>query len=355
MEHLKIMPRRSYIYKKLVLQAMMFFVLSAPMLVKAEGLEPMTSGELKQLASKIRAAESRITNIKVKAEAWMEVRNTPFESWQRTPVYVSSTAWFDGRPSGKARIEVHRDISEHEQRTGHAYIESSYSMGFDGQYGRIARHWEKNGDTVRLSKSGEVLVGAPLMLRSESVKAFTGTKFSLNFFFDADSDGISTFSEFFELAARACESKTNELVVSREEYQGVECIKFGSGDQKWGHITYWIDPNRGFALLGRESVSINKNGDEQIISRMKANKLKKVAPGVWWPMEASIVSRPYADGKPYRRTVYHAIDVVANAPDFDESVFTVSFPEGYLVEDKVTGRKYKVGKDLNAPKKLSTK
>jgi len=35
--------------------------------------------------------------------------------------------------------------------------------------------------------------------------------------------------------------------------------------------------------------------------------------------------------------------VVANDPNFDETIFTVPFPDGYLIDDKVAGKKYIVG------------
>lgn len=54
---------------------------------------------------------------------------------------------------------------------------------------------------------------------------------------------------------------------------------------------------------------------------------------------------PYETGKPWKRIVYRASKVVANDPNFDESVFTVPFPEGYKVEDKIEGRTYTVGEN----------
>ena len=59
-------------------------------------------------------------------------------------------------------------------------------------------------------------------------------------------------------------------------------------------------------------------------------------------MEATFI-RKLGDSHNYNRIVYRASNVVANDPNFDESIFTVPFPEGYLIDDKVTGKKYRIG------------
>ena len=55
------------------------------------------------------------------------------------------------------------------------------------------------------------------------------------------------------------------------------------------------------------------------------------------------MSCPRETDKPWKRIVYRASNVVANDPNFDENIFTVPFPEGYLIDDKVNGVKYRVG------------
>jgi hypothetical protein len=93
---------------------------------------------------------------------------------------------------------------------------------------------------------------------------------------------------------------------------------------------------------------INKVNDvEHVVSEIRVNKLQEVASGVWWPMEATVESEPRDPNTPYKRTVYRALKVVANDPNFGESVFTPAFPKGYRVDDKVTGKKYVVDANLN--------
>jgi hypothetical protein len=342
----KILSKTGYSQKKIILTIVEFlFFFSAPIFVQAKNTESVLSnGELKELAAQIKSSEEKLLNIKFESEAYRETRSSLSEPWQKTPVCVLSTVWFNGRAKGKERIDVHKEVLF---RKGDIipYMENSYSMGFDGQFGRIARHTKELGVTTQLVKEGEILLDVPSELRCGAARTFTGAIFSLNFFFGCD-DKINSFSEMLQLAARAAESKTNELAFDLEEFQGVTCIKLSSGEQKWGHETWWIDPNRGFALLGYEHVIIRHDGSKQVISCIKVTKLKEVSPGVWWPMEAYIESDPDKLRNHYQRTVYRASHVIANDPNFNENIFNIPFHKGYRVEDKITGKNYVVDANL---------
>ena len=65
--------------------------------------------------------------------------------------------------------------------------------------------------------------------------------------------------------------------------------------------------------------------------------------GVWWPGEVVSSFTPKTDGGPYRRFIHRATKVVANDPNYGESVFKVRLPEGYAVEDRVAAGKCTLG------------
>ena len=323
--------------------------------VKAEESKSvLTVEDVNALIPVIEAAEERpFLNLKIKSEAWGEIKTSlsdPCEPWQRTPVYVSCTAWFDGKPGGKARVDVHKEVLR--WREGAApYGESSYSVGFDGKHGRVVHYTRGHSGKTFPLKEGELLPDASGRLRNGYLGSCTGARYSFPFFFsDEDKNEGRTFSRLFRASISPAALEAKAFEVALEEFQGVECIKFGSGNQKWGHITYWLDPARGFALLGHDNISIREDGSERVSTRIRVTKLKEVAEGIWWPMEATSISSPIKTGEPYSRTVYRASNVVANDPNFDESIFTIPFPDGCLIDDQVTGRKYKVGEDPNVPK-----
>ena len=359
------MVEKSSSYKKSRLMWMVLLVLFGTSIARTQKSKVILSVQDKRaLISEIKAAERNLfSNLKVESEAWVETKvslSDPCEFWQRTPIYWSATACFSGNWSsrrwnadqhtferhiqGKARVDVHKRVLEWQEGAA-PYRESSYSMGWDGQYGKMTHHTVGYNAKTHPVKEGKLLSEAPTSLETN---AFTGTGFSLQFF----EGEIYKFSKMFELASDPNSEATTELKFTREEFEGIDCIKISS---KFDNLMYWLDPSHGFALRGKKSIDIFEDGREELISFMKVSKLKEIATGIWWPIEAYIISRPYESGKPWQRFVYWASNVVANDPNFDESIFTVPFPDGYLIDDKVAGRKYRVGEDPNIPKNQSKK
>ncbi|MDD5063670.1 MAG: hypothetical protein PHQ35_02775 [Phycisphaerae bacterium] len=281
--------------------------------------------ELKELAPLIKVAERKPQNIKIDAESWVETKADfydPCEPWLRTPIYKSYTTWVDGGPKGKVRVDMHREVTKWINGSA-PYGEEIYSMSFDGQHGRYVQ-----------AKKGEILPDKPKRIGYDA-----GTHWSLPFF-----DGeIYKFSKCFELASDPNSEAATELEFTFEEFEGAECIKIRS---RLYDVTYWLDPSHGFALRGYKSIAKYPDNHEELIKLVKVTKLKEVSHGVWWPVEVVTVSKPYQDGEPWRRFVYRASNVVANNPNFDESIFTVPFPKGYRVEDKITGKNYVVDANL---------
>jgi len=336
------MLKKYFLCKKKQLKLGIFLILlGTSFAVHAEDPKLVLSPEdVNALIPQIEAAERNLLNIKIESEAWVEEKaelSDPCEPWQRTPVYTSCTAWLDGRSRSKARVDVHKQVLKWIDGAA-PYGEESFSLAFDGQHGRVVDRTFGHSGKTHFSKRGKLLPDAPPRLGSTGVH--TGAKFSLYFFFNEEG---RKFSQYFRLAISPAALEAKAFEVAFEEFQGVECIRVGSREQKWGHISWWLDPSRGFALLGHDNISIRGDGSERVSTRVRVTKLKEVAPGVWWPTEAYAESGLSKPGEPYSRTVYRASNIVANAPNFDGSIFTVPFPEGYLVDDRVSGKRYKVG------------
>jgi hypothetical protein len=175
-------------------------------------------------------------------------------------------------------------------------------------------------------------------------------RFSANF--EAAADPNSFLLALAAYDPKYLNFKPLKSKVVLEELGDIPCIKMScEGDsllQEW-----WLDPNRGYALLRHVNMGGNRDGSSQVKSSIDVTRLKEVAEGIWWPMEAYFVQCPRETGKPWKRIVYQAENVVANDPDFNKSIFTIHFPKGYTIDDKVTGKKYKVGEEPNAPKEPS--
>jgi hypothetical protein len=308
----------------------MFIMLCFVSVCQAENLKTNLSiDKLKELSSKIEAAEKKPNNVKVDSEVRVETISDfydPCQNWQSTPIYSSKTVWFDGGPEGKIRVDVHKQIEK--WLNGLApYGEESFSMSYDGKNGRYVS-----------SKEGEILPNKPARLGNGGYDS--GISWSLPFF----KGEIYKFSKMFELACDPNSEVASELEFSFDEFEGAECIKIRS---KLYDVTYWLDPSHGFALRGRESITKYPDGHKELVEFVKVTELKEIANDVWWPMEISIISRPYAAGEPWRKYVYHASNVVLDDPNFNDGIFTQIFPKGCKVKDKITGKTYIIDSNNN--------
>ena len=116
--------------------------------------------EIEAIIPQIKAAEKGIHNIKVDAESWVEERVSASEPWQRTPTYVSCTAWIHGRPKGKVRVDVQKEVLKWMEGAA-PYAGSSYTISFDGTNTKFMRKTAGPSDKQFASKEGEVSPGRP--------------------------------------------------------------------------------------------------------------------------------------------------------------------------------------------------
>jgi hypothetical protein len=301
----------------------------------------LSTKELKQLVPAVEAPEKSVFNIRIESEIWVDRKvslSDPCEPWQRTPIYVASTAWFDGSPGGKARVDVHKQVIEWLQGAA-PYAESSYSISFDGKHGRVVNHTIGHSGKTVPRKRARIMPRPPKRLTSGWYPTFTGVRFSMNFFFVGRD---LKFSQIFNEASQPDSAAASWFGFTREPFAGVQCIRITSKRTKahGREESYWLDPGRGFALLGSERKSVLPDDTEQVKSRIRVKKLKEIVPGIWWPIEATLETLSTVPEKPYERIVYRALSVAANDPDLDEAIFKAPIPPGYLVDDEVAGTEY---------------
>jgi hypothetical protein len=309
--------------------------------------------ELKVVAQSMRAVEDSLLNVRIDSNAWVEEGPSSTGPWERTPVCFSTTAFFGKISDPRTRIDVHKQVFRWEDGAA-PYIEKSYSVSFDGVQGRRKEISSSYSGKTFDRHSGRILPEEPIQLRGSN--EITGVHASLFFHYrDMPEPLPKRFSATFEAAAdpnsflsalAAADPKYSDIKplshkVVLEELRGIRCIKMGIGDSFLSG--WWFDPNRGFALLRFDDVREDQDGNERLRSSIEVTKLEEVAENIWWPMEVYFVRCPHETDKPCKRMVFHAANVVANDPNFDETIFTVPFPDGYLVDDQVAGRRYTVG------------
>jgi len=255
---------KTYIKMGIVLLCL---ILSAQLLA-----DNLNSQELRQLSEDINSVEKKIINIKIESETWVELKSQAdsCEIWVKTPVGSSVTAWFDRPKSKKGRIDINKETLRWVNGASD-YIDNNYTIAFDGQFGRRIDHTNSfDNNTVNLNK-GELSSEAPEDLIEGPYMMVTGRRFTLLFSSPANSD--VTWSEFFRMASENEPSLIKYFDFRMEEFIGIECIKVSTEKGKgWGTI-YWIDPTRGYSLLGYKSTGLNKDGSERVCSSNCVNGL----------------------------------------------------------------------------------
>lgn len=296
------------------------------------------------LASQIEAARVKLLNVKIESEGWIERRASLSEAWERTPIHVAATAWFDGR-SKRARVDVHSEVLEWHEGAA-PYYESCYTAAFDGTTGVFVDHaFGYNGEMFP-RKRAEISREAPPLLRDGGwIGDFTGVDASMHFFSRYRPHDLKELV----LAANNSPSdpKGPTIEINRIRREGTdEEVQMNIMGVRGSRIEYRLDPARGFALLESKETHIGKDGKQRVRFRTEVNRLQEVAPGVWYPIEAAFErpsSYPSLSGQPYERLVYRAWRVTANDPNWADTVFTVPIPQGYSVDDHVTGTQYRMG------------
>jgi len=338
-----------------VLLLTFLFLLSG---LRAEETAPneLSVEELKTVAQSMRAVEDALLNVRIDSNAWVERGPSSSGPWERTPVCWSTTAYYGKISSNRARIDFHKSVAPWENGAA-PYLQTSYSVSFDGEQERRKEISSSfNGKTFD-RHTAFILPKALALGGLRGLGRITGVKASLFFHycgmpeplpkrFSANFEAIADPNSFLSALA-AEDSKYSNIKplkhkVVLEELRGIQCIKAACmGDSFWNE--WWLDPNRGFALLRFDDLRKDPEGKERVKSSINVTKLEEVAENIWWPMEVYFVHCPRGVDEPWKRIVYRASNVVANDPNFDENVFKVPFPDGYLVDDKVAGRKYRVG------------
>ncbi|MCP4256969.1 MAG: hypothetical protein GY774_05510 [Planctomycetes bacterium] len=281
-----------------------------------------------EVISGIAAAERKLINVRIESEAFEEQRASSDVPWERTSVSFRSTAWYNCVPRSKARVDVHSEVLRWEQGSS-PYGEESYSIGFDGRFGRDVRHAVGPPGQLQPLKKATILDEAPLELRDEWCEFATGVIFSLNFLDSQEGNSASQMLTKMREAGMVFE-------ISRERYQGADCVKLSH----IGGFSLWFDLEHGYAFRGRELCIPGASGELVPYKTDIVKLLVEAAPGIWFPAEAFRTTYSPNGKRPEIQLSYRCSQAVANDPKFDEEVFQVPIPSDYIVRDKVSGVVY---------------
>jgi len=301
-----------------------------------------------QVARALESVQAGITNIRIESQAWVERRSSLSDTWERTPICVAATTWLDGFPSSKARVDVHCEVLEWYQGDA-PYHTSSYTITFAGSTGTIIQRASGYDGNMPPKRRATIVNGVPESLKDGGwVSRFAGVGASV---YPLSLNTPHRLNQLLRYAGNAAHGgDATDVKAYYAQLSDFNDTTFHIDVIAHGRVraSYQLDPSRGFALLECKSMYAGKDGDDKVRFRTRVNKLKEVVPGIWYPLEATFelpASGPTSSDKPFERVVYRASSVTVNDPNFVEGIFTVPIPEGYLVDDKITGTRYRVGQE----------
>jgi hypothetical protein len=296
-----------------------------------------TPPSLEELASSMTRCEMRLLNLKVESKLIVQNWESDSDQWEDTPICFVCTAWYNGLPGSKVRFDIDKGVTQWDDGPA-PFLEESYTVAFDGQYGRVTRHeGGALGEAERLGR-GQITADAPGALKNVFLRRASGAAYSTFFFRDTEKMKLS---DMFKQAA----SERTPVQITLEAFQSSDCIRVTGGDPEADHQSFWFDQARGFALVGYELINRRTDGTLVVLDRIRVTELAEAAPGIWYPLAAyhEYDASPESGERADRRCCYRASKVVANDPAFDESIFTPAFPAGYLIDDQVRGFTYRSG------------
>ena len=283
--------------------------------------------EIEKIIPIVEKIERELVNVYIKSESWIESKMKLTQQWEKTANYTKGVSWINGLLGSKMRVDVLRETMG-KKGAKSPDIEISYSVGYDGLIGKRVNREVKKGTDIKYLKEAEIITGRPKELGNSTLTSLSGNRFSMHFFFSKET--YHSFSNFLKLATSEEMIAKTPLKLTMENFLGVNCLKINYMEEANNSVSWWFDPGKGYALRGYKLVnSINEDGGTWLVSFIKVTKLKKVGENIWYPIEAFEETGPSRDGAPYRRVVYRASKVLANAPEFDEQIFDIDIPKDF--------------------------
>jgi hypothetical protein len=304
----------------------------------------------KDIADAIDASRKKLLNLNVQDFTLVTERYDEKKSqWSKTPIEASGEAWYNGAADSKARINftsitsMSEDPDEQNRSKNNpdVWVTEVMDIGYNGRGGRRVRHkgMDETGKAASMRQAA-VLQGMPEDLTFRYNRIATGAEFTAYY----SHWGKELFADLIIAHLRS-----PKATVTSGAFRGVECIKIGTTTTEGAGTVCWVDPKRGYAMVGFEtSLSVGK-GKVRIEESWHVDKLIEAGPGIWYPLEATF--EEWRNGEKYR-WIYKAKAAKANIPDFSDDVFDPPIPAGYLVFDQATGAQYRLGE---SPEILRTK
>jgi hypothetical protein len=139
-------------------------------------------------------------------------------------------------------------------------------------------------------------------------------------------------------------------IVEREKVEGTMCYVIErvrdyvtpNGSQKTAKERFWIAPEKGFQV--KKAIAFSTKSPDKPLSITRCS-LTQVNQGIWYYSKVTFESYPLFLPKPDVIAVLELDKIVVNQ-QLEENAFTVPFPPGCFINDRVNGVRYRSGSSL---------
>jgi hypothetical protein len=279
---------------------------------------------LQTLKHGIEDNEQKLLNVRVDGASRIDSLDQTSQKWE-LKAEDSVTAWYEGAPRGKRRIEHHKLVRRWINGTA-PFLEESFTTIYDGRITQTL--WTSSGalDNPSHRLRGQIEAGMPVAFMYESA---TGWEYSLYGAYEESGH----LSNLFHLPS-------TQLLARETSFGGVACVQLQvTMPNGVPVITYYCDPARAYALLGCERA----RGDGVVVLKWQVDAFVEAVPGVYYPTAAT-KELTLGNGR-RERTTYQASAVVANDPNFSDDLFTMKWPPKTKVRDLTTTNTFIVAAD----------
>ncbi len=287
------------------------------------------------LLNGIKKSEKKLLNLRVDGKCLFLEWAAGKQDWQYNGE-SDVTAWYIGVPGSKVRVDIHKKIFP--WVNGAAGF--SQRSGTTAYNGRVGQHLTIEGGPAD-KQPFKLLEGQITADRPTVVEFASGWEFSL---YGCQDQMKVRMSDYLEKSLELVKKQyVVQSSVNPVRFNDTDCIELvvqvtspRGGSQK---ETWCFDPSRGYAILG---YAILFNEETTARQQVTVEKLAEPVPGVYYPVKATSLTKD-ASGQPKSKTIYETSAVVANDPNFSDDTFTIKWPAGTVVNDKISGTSFTVG------------
>jgi hypothetical protein len=289
-----------------------------------------TEALLQALQNALEQGESKLQNLRLEGTCHSEMWNEQAQKWEYAGE-ASVTARYLIKPKFEARIDFHERVTRWENGQAPFGVDS-YTVSYNGRLDQTLYTKKGSPEKPFLSPRGEIKSE-----RSQSLDSECATGWAYSLWGAAEPTGLrEPLSIVFSPSIR----QAVQLQAKEATWNATKCIEL-EYLLRGLRVSWYFDPARDYALVGGERAI---NG--QVIQNWTVHKFLEPEAGLHYPgMVKSSAWLP--NGIAQSRSVYEASAVVVNDPNFRDDIFTIQWPVGTVVHDKISGITFTVGQSAS--------